>query len=54
MDEMDKHPALNPYIKDDKKILQYREELKALNELIKLYQLQIDIKAEKANAGTLA
>jgi len=45
--EMDKHPAFNPYIKDDKKILQYREELKALNELIKLYQLQIDIKAEK-------
>ena len=54
--ERDKHPALNPYTKDDKKILQYREELKALNELIKLYQLQIDIKAEKSqrcNAGLI-
>lgn len=45
--EYNKHTAFNPYIRTEGATQKDREELKVLNELIKLYQLQIDLKPVK-------
>ena len=43
-EEYKNHPAFNPYARENGVTSQDRLELKALNELVQLYQLQIDMK----------
>lgn len=45
--EKDHHPAMNPYNRESGATQQDREELKAIMELIKLYQSRIELKQEQ-------
>ena len=45
--EYDSHPGFNPFIREKGATLKDRQELKVLNELIKLYQSRAELKTVK-------